>query len=313
MAAREQHGPDDRGRDDDRQGDGRDHGTAPTVGRRDHLAAGCCTGGRRELAAARVAIGRSLRKRSREDGVEGSRQLRLHDRQLRRRLVEMREDHGELALARVRPHAGQAFEEHAAERVHVGPQVDRPALDLLRWDVVDRADEASLAGEAAHRRRVSREAEVAEIRVLPAVDRGDEDVAGLDVAVDEAGRMSCVERLGDLRDQRERAVGLERSLAAEQLAQVGPVDVRHREEQPAVDLSRRDRRGDVGMVERRRDLRLAQEALAKPLLVGKLGCEHLERDAVAGADVLGEVDGARRALGDQGLDAKVPQNRAASQ
>jgi hypothetical protein len=54
------------------------------------------------------------------------------------------EHDGELAVPLERPLACQTLEEDAAERVDVRSGVDRTALDLLRRDVVDRADEAAL-------------------------------------------------------------------------------------------------------------------------------------------------------------------------
>ena len=72
---------------------------------------------------------------------------------------------GELLVARERRRAGEALEEHAAERVDVGAAVDGAALDLLRRHVVDGADEALRARQALDGRRVLREAEVAEVRL----------------------------------------------------------------------------------------------------------------------------------------------------
>src|SRR5205814_2805563 len=102
----------------------------------------------------------------------------------------MREDDRELAVAVERALAREELEQHATERVDVGAAVDRPALDLLRGDVVDRSDEASLARQAADGRDVSGEAEVADGGVLAVRIRRDEDVRRLDVAVNEPGSVS---------------------------------------------------------------------------------------------------------------------------
>ncbi len=59
---------------------------------------------------------------------------------------------------------------------------------------------------------MTREAEVADVRVLACGPGTDEDVAGLHVPVDEAGRMRGIERLGHVRDETQRAVGLESAL-----------------------------------------------------------------------------------------------------
>src|SRR5439155_11120482 len=91
--------------------------------------------------------------------------------QTRRRLVQMREDDRELALTVERPLSGQAFEEDAAERVLIRAAVDRSTFDLLRRHIIDRADEAALARQAADGRDVTSQAEVADVRVLAVADR----------------------------------------------------------------------------------------------------------------------------------------------
>ena len=108
--------------------------------------------------------------------------------------------------------AGQALEEHAAERVLVAATVGLGALDLLGRDVVDGADEGARRSELDRRGGVLRQSEVGEVAVLGDARRaslGDEDVPGLDVAVDEAAHVRGVERAADLRGDRQGALGLE--------------------------------------------------------------------------------------------------------
>ena len=119
----------------------------------------------------------------------------------------MGEHDGQLAVALEGPGAGEALEEDAAERVDVRAPVDLAARDLLGRDVVDRADEAAIAGEAAHRRDVAGEPEVADVGVLAVRSLGDEHVSGLHVTVDEAGLVRRVERLSDLSDEIDRTCG----------------------------------------------------------------------------------------------------------
>ena len=106
----------------------------------------------RQLAAGRVALLRGLRQGGSKNAVEGVRELGPDIGESGRRFVEVGEDDRELALAVERPRSRQTLVEDAAERVDVGSAVDRSALDLLGRDVVDRADEASLPGQAADRR-----------------------------------------------------------------------------------------------------------------------------------------------------------------
>ena len=100
--------------------------------------------------------------------------------------------------------------EQAGERVLVGPAVHVLALDLLGGDVGRRAERE--AGVEAGRLvgQPPRQAEVGEIRVLALVEQ---HVGGLDVAVHEPARVGCVQGIGDLRADGDRARRLERALA----------------------------------------------------------------------------------------------------
>ena len=72
--------------------------------------------------------------------------------------------------------------------------------------------------------------------------------------------MRGVERLCDLRDERDRALGVQSALPPEKLTQVDAFHVLHREVQHAAFLAGVEDRYDVGVIEARRELRLPQEA-----------------------------------------------------
>ena len=74
----------------------------------------------------------------------------------------MGEDDGQLGVAVEGAYAGEAFVEDAGERVLVSARVDLPAFDLFGRDVVDRADEAAVAGQARDGGDVAGEPEVAD-------------------------------------------------------------------------------------------------------------------------------------------------------
>ena len=251
-----------------------------------------------ERAARAVALVRLLRERARDDAVPGGRQLGPQLGQPRRRLVQVREHDRQLALALERPLAREALEEHAAERVDVGAAVDLLAADLLGRDVVDRADEAAVAGEAADRRDVPREAEVADVRVLAVGPSATRMLPGFTSRWTSPAACAASSASPAWRTIAHGALGLEPPFAAQQLAQVDAVDVRHREVEHAAVLARGERPHDVRVVERRGELRLAQEALPEPLVVRELGREQLQRDPLP-VRVLGEVDGAHRAAREQ--------------
>ena len=80
----------------------------------------------------------------------------------------------------------------------------------------------------------------------------------------EPGRVRSVERVARLCHQRDGALGREPTFATQKLAQIDAVDVVHREVEHATVLAGRDRLHDVRVVERRSELRLAQEALPEP-------------------------------------------------
>ncbi len=107
----------------------------------------------------------------------------------RRRVLEVRiELRHLLAAVGERRVAGDRLEQHASERVLVGAGVEPAALDLLRGDVVDRADEGARGGDAGVRGDPLGEAEVGQVGVLAAWALLDQDVARLDVAVEKPPR-----------------------------------------------------------------------------------------------------------------------------
>ena len=123
--------------------------------------------------------------------------------------------------------------------------------------------------------------------------------------MDQVGRVRGVQRVGDLRDQIERAGGLELAIAAEQLPEVGALDVGHRQVEPSFLLPEAQDRDDVGVIEARCKLRLPHEPLAKALVLGELRSKELQRDALPSPGVHRQVNGARCPLPDERLHAKA--------
>ena len=142
---------------------------------------------------------------------------------------------------------------------------------------------------------------------------GDEDVRGLDVAVHEAFLVRGIERLGDLGEQLDGSLRLERAVLGDELGEVVALDVAHGEEEDAVLLSRLVDGDDVRVVERGRDPRLAQEALAEALVLGELGGDHLEGDLAPEPRLLGAIDRAHSPSADEGLDPVAGDRRSGRQ
>ena len=125
----------------------------------------------------------------------------------RRHVLEDRRDEGDERVAVERPRAGDHLVEHDAEGEDVRAVVDGAPLGLLGRHVGGGAEDHALHGQCAS--VVSRltsgpgagllaqlgETEVEDLDVLVV---GDHDVAGLEVAVDQATLVGRPERLGDL-------------------------------------------------------------------------------------------------------------------
>src|SRR4029077_14074648 len=78
-------------------------------------------------------------------------------------------------------------------------------------------------------------------------------------------------------------------------AQVAALDVAHRDVQGALLLARVVDRDDVRVVDRRREARLAHEALAERLILGELWRDELERDRAVEVELHGPIDHAHAA------------------
>jgi hypothetical protein len=251
-----------------------------------------------KIARAGEALGRILRQRTGDHGVEA----RGRAGHARGRIVEVGLDRRDLAVAVERHRARQRVVEDAAERVDVGARVDRLAADLLRRDVVERADEHPDLGQRGVRGGALREPEVGQVDVLDAALGRDQDVAGLDVAVHEPATVRGVERGGDLTGDLDRTRRLE-PLARDQRAEVGPRHEAHRDVQQAVGLAGLVDRDDVRVVDQRGEPRLAREALAERGIGPVLGRDQLECHRAPERHLRREVDGAHPALARDALDS----------
>ena len=131
----------------------------------------------------------------------------------------------------------------------------------------------------------------------------DEDVPRLHVAVHEPPPVGGVERLGDLADKGERTLGRKRPLLREDRAQIAAVHVAGREvELAAACLAGRVDGEDPGMIERGREARLAQEALAERAIVRQLGRDQLQRDGPVERELGRPVDDPHAAAADDTVD-----------
>jgi hypothetical protein len=116
---------------------------------------------------------------------------------------------------------------------------------------------------------------------------GEQDVLGLDVAVDDAMLMGVVQRLRRLPRDPERVVKRELPLAPKPVAQTLALDERHGEPQVPGGVTGVVDREDVRMLQPGGEADLALEALGTEH-VGQLGVKHLEGDRAVVLEVGGE-------------------------
>ena len=120
--------------------------------------------------------------------------------------------------------------------------------------------------------------------------------------MDESALVRGVERVGDLRTDRERPFAFEWRLCQQQRLEVASVDEPHRQVQPAVGLAGVVDRDDVRVLERGGQLGLSEEACPEAIVLRQLGGHELERERALQAHVVRPVDDAHAAPADQPLD-----------
>ena len=178
-------------------------------------------------------------------------------------------------------------------------------MDLLGRDVRRRAHDHVRRGQSVGvlALRDEAEAEVHHDRaVVPPVVALDEEVLGLQIAVDQRQRVRGHERVGDLSHDLQRAREGEQA-APHHARQRRPLEALHDEEEPArvlaevVDLDR------VRVAQGGGHAGLALEAGAGLLLRADLRVQQLDRDGAVELGLERLVDGAHAALAEQRADA----------
>ena len=199
-------------------------------------------------------------------------------------------DHRLRGRPRERRLADEHLVQHASERVEVAPPVHRLAGGLLGAHVRRACRPIApicVSVEPVRRcgvRQRLADPEVGDERV-PLVQQ---DVLGLDVAVDDVVTVRVVERVGDLARDAGRLLDrqLRRRARAGRAATARPRSAsRNRRSRPP---PRVEQRQDVRMAEPRRDLDLAQEALAPERLARSRACSTLIGDVATVPQIAGE-------------------------
>ena len=160
-------------------------------------------------------------------------------------------------------------------------------------------------GRAGHRQlRLAEGARDAEIRDLDPAAAGQQHVGRLDIAVDDAARMRCVQRFVDLLGDARGRHRLERPALLDDRGQVAAVDELHDDERVAGFHAVVENVDHVGVVERRGRLRLLTEARHEGRIATVLGAQHLDRDVAAQLRIVSAEDGRHPALAKQ-LDEAI--------
>ena len=218
----------------------------------------------------------------------------------RRRLRHVPRDDRVGGRARERRTPGHHLVEHAPERVDVAPAVHLGVrAGLLGAHVARRAHYGADGGDPVAA-GVGGPGDP-EVGDEGATVPGEEDVLGLDVAMDHALPVGVLERLRRLTRDADRVRDRERRVSAQALAEALAVHVRHREPELPGRLAGVEYRQDVRMLEPGGRLDLAQEAL-RPELRGALPAQDLERDWPPVPHLVREVDRRHPAAPDLALD-----------
>ncbi len=235
-----------------------------------------------------VAPGRLLAQALQADGFQVARQARLQPRRRHRLARQRLQDGLHRRAPQERRPPGQQVEEDGAQGVRVrgGTDLGAVGLDLFGRQVAGAADDDAHLGQVGRRRRARGGVEVfgeAEVGDLGRAVVGQQDVGGLEVAVDDAPLVGVVNRPRHLGHQlRHRALpfgprhrpaaGVRRLLQAAALGQF------QRQVRLPLGFADVEDLDDVGVLQPRDRLRLGAEA-GQVLRVVGVARDHLQRHA----------------------------------
>jgi hypothetical protein len=200
------------------------------------------------------------------------------------------------ALAVERHATDDEVVEHAAQRVQIAAVIDvAGAAALLGRHVHGRAHDRR--GVRLHLAvGVVRQLGDAEVEDLGALAAGDlavgdqEDVLGLEVAVDDAAAVRGVQRRGDLAQQPQRLLGRQPTVPLEPRVEGLALEELHHDVRATVGVvAEVEDLHDAGIGDRGGRARFVEEALHDVLVRGQVGLQHLHRRAATEQRVLGQV------------------------
>ena len=232
------------------------------------------------------------------DAVEARRDVLVGDGEVRRIFLEDRRHRVRGGVAVERALAGEHLVEDRAEGEDVAARVGGLAAHLLGRHVAERAEHDAGLGALRFRRQVGgardgafglRQLGEAEVEDLDAPVLRDEDVLGLQVAMDDALLVRRREAVGDLRRVVDRPA-LRETPAGERRAERLPLEKLLDDIGRAVVAPDVVDRGDVGVVEDPGRLGLLLEAAQAVRVLREGGGQDLDGDVAREARILRPID-----------------------
>ncbi len=230
----------------------------------------------------------------------------------RQLLVQDLVDEGGDGVALEGPLAREHLVDHDAEREDVAAAVEILAFDLFGRQVLraahHRAGHGQLGALAGH----LGDAEVGDLHPAGAVEQ---DVAGLDVAVDDALAVGVVEGVGGLAGDAQHVAQTQARSGVEAAGEVDALDELEGEIEETLGLAGVEQGDDVGMQEAAGGPGLAQQALLAvvDLLRPADEADGLDGELAVDLRIFGEIDLAHRAGAEKPDDAVAADAAAALQ
>ena len=195
--------------------------------------------------------------------------------------------------------AGQQLVDHHPQRVEVRTGVGRLAVDLFGRQVLDGARHRAFGlADVGVGEGVSQ----SEVGNLHRAIRGDQDVLGLDVAVDDAVAVGMVQGCQHLEGDLGHLGRLQPAVLQQHRPEVRPPDELHDHEIRAVGGAPVVHVDDVGVVQHGGGPGLPAEAIDEAPVAGELLMQHLEGHFSRQHSVVSAVDLTHAAGGDAGDD-----------
>nr|CRL52805.1 hypothetical protein CPGR_00080 [Mycolicibacterium fortuitum subsp. fortuitum DSM 46621 = ATCC 6841 = JCM 6387] len=206
-------------------------------------------------------------------------QFRFRIGELRWRRIQVVADHHRRVAVGERRGAGEKTVGGRGQGVLIGPPVERLTHQLLRCGVGHRADGDVGRGEPVDLIGATCDAEVGQHdAALGTLFAGEQDVGRLDVAVQQLALVRVVQCVADSGDDLDDVLGGHALgvLIVQQLGGVVPVDVVHRDPQPALEFAAVVHADDVRVPQRGCHVCLADEPLPEFVVRADAYGQHFE-------------------------------------